>query len=92
MVIRRRLMESPLARTIRPRGPTHPSVRRNGAAAMNFALGPAEMLAAIAGGRPSRLSGDFAVHLTEVTLAMQAGHVGPMTTTCGLMEPMPWAR
>jgi predicted dehydrogenase len=92
MVIRRRLLESPLARTIKARGPTHPMVKRTGAAAMNFALGPAEMLDAIAAGRPSRLSGAYALHLTEATLAMQAGHVGPLTTTCDMMEPMPWAR
>jgi hypothetical protein len=67
-------------------------VKRSGAAAMNFALGPAEMLDAIATGCAPRLAGDYALHLTEVTLAMQAGHVGPLSTTCGQMEPMPWAR
>lgn len=94
--LRRRLMESPLARRIRPGGPTHPKVRRTGAAAMNFALGPAEMLEAIAAGRQPRLAGDFALHLTEVTLAIQEAAVTPglrtMTTTCQPPEPMPWAR
>ncbi len=58
---------------------------------MNFALGPAEVLAAIAAGRPSRLGGAFALHLTEATLAIQAGGVHPMRSTCEALEPMPWA-
>jgi predicted dehydrogenase len=94
--IRRRLLESPLARRLRIAGPTHPRVARSGASAMNFALGPAEMLAAIAAGRMSRLAGDYALHLTEVTLAIQNAGEGAgaqaMTTGCAPMEPMPWAR
>lgn len=90
--LRRRLMESPLPRRIRLKGPSHPKLRRRGAAAMNFALGPAEMLAAIAEGRQSRLAGDYALHLTEVTLACQRTGVHRMDTTCTAMEPMPWAR
>lgn len=95
MVIRRRLLESPLARRIRLKGATHPHVAREGAAAMNFALGPVEMLDAIAAGRVPRLAGDFALHLTEVTLAIQAAGetagAQRMTTSCQPMEPMPWA-
>jgi len=95
LVIRRRLLESPLSRRLRLPGPTHPQVAREGAAAMNFALGPAEMLDAIAAGRPPRLAGDFALHLTEVTLAIQSAGdstgAQAMTTTCAPMEPMPWA-
>ncbi|WP_417723099.1 Gfo/Idh/MocA family protein [Salipiger sp.] len=96
MTIRRRLMESPFPRRVRLDKATHPKVKRWGAAAMNFMLGPAEMLEAIAAGRPSRLSNDFALHLTEVTLAIQnAGETSgaqAMTTRCEAMEPMPWAR
>jgi len=90
--IRRRLMESPVAKRLRLHGPTHPKVTRQGAAAMNFALGPVEMLEAIAEGRPSRIAGDYALHLTEVTLACQTEGVHAMITTCQPMEPMPWAR
>ncbi|HJK95286.1 MAG TPA: Gfo/Idh/MocA family oxidoreductase [Polyangiaceae bacterium LLY-WYZ-15_(1-7)] len=90
--IRRRLLESPIPRRIRLKGPTHPKVSRKGAAAMNFALGPIEQLEAIAAGRPSRLAGAYAVHLTEVTLACQETGVHAMTTRCEPMEPMPWAR
>ena len=45
--------------------------------------------------RPCRLSNDFALHMTEVTLAIQnAGEAGAqdMTTRCAPMEPMPWAQ
>ncbi|WP_425097886.1 Gfo/Idh/MocA family protein [Tropicibacter sp. S64] len=96
MTIRRRLIESPWPRRVRLPGPTHPKVIRWGAAAMNFMLGPAEVLDAIRENRESRLGGDFALHMTEVTLAIQnAGeHAGSqaMTTGCAPMEPMPWAR
>lgn len=95
LTLRRKLLESPLARRIRLSGPTHPMVGRWGAASMNFALGPVEMLAAIAENRPCRLSADFALHLNEVTLAIQnAGETAgaqTMQTRCAPMEPMPWA-
>jgi predicted dehydrogenase len=96
MRIRRRLLEHPIGKRIRPAKETHPYVGRWGAASMNFALGPVEMLDAIAENRPARLSGDFALHLNEVTLAIQNAHdsagVQDMTTRCEPMEPMPWAR
>ena len=94
-VVRRRLINSPFSRSVRLPEPTHPMVGRRGAASMNFALGPAEVLAAISEGRPSRLNADFALHLNEVTLAIQnPGPVGAqtMTTTCPRIEPMPWAK
>ncbi|MBW4981166.1 Gfo/Idh/MocA family oxidoreductase [Mameliella sp. CS4] len=96
LTLRRRLMEHPFPRTLRLPQPTHPKVKRWGAAAMNFMLGPAEVLEALREGRPCRMSNDFALHLTEVTLAIQnAGETSgaqSMTTTCTAMEPMPWAR
>lgn len=93
--IRRRLVDMPFGRKIRFKGEDHPKVGRWGAASMNFALGPVEMLQAIAAGRPSRLSGDYALHLNEVTLAIQnAGDstgAQTMTTGCAPMEPMDWS-
>ncbi len=93
--IRRRLITHPIGKRIRLKGPTHPKVGRTGAASMNFMLGPAEMLAARDEERPCRLSADFALHLNEVTLAIQSAGDGTgaqeMTTTCDPMEPMPWA-
>jgi predicted dehydrogenase len=94
--IRRRLVEWPLTRRLRLKGPTHPKVKRTGAASMNFMLGPAEVLEAIHDKRPSRMPVDFALHLTEVTLAIQ--NAGPltgaqqMTTTFDPITPMPWAK
>jgi predicted dehydrogenase len=95
-VIRRRLIDSPLARTVKP-APSmrHPRVKRRGAAAMNFMLGPAEMLDAIAAGRPARLAGDFALHLTEVSLAIQAAGDSAgaqrMRTRFDRPDPVAWA-
>ncbi len=92
LTLRRRLLEHPLGRRIRLSGRTHPKVRRFGAAAMNFALGPVEMLAALEAGRSPRLAGAYALHLTEVTLAVASGESRDMTTSCAPLEPMPWAR
>ena len=96
-VIRRKLINSPVARRAKLASKlTHPKVGRRGAATMNFALGPAEMLEAIAAGRRPRLAGDFALHLTEVSLAIQsAGHGGGaqvMTTRFDPIAPMEWAK
>ena len=91
--IRRKLLNSPIARRIQIKGPSHPKVGRWGAAAMNFALGPAEMLSALREKRKCRLSADFALHLNEVTLAIQSGKgLEYMQTTCPPMDPMPWAQ
>ena len=93
--IRRRLVNSPMAKRLRLRRPTHPKLGRYGASSMNFALGPKEMVDALTEGRRSRMSADLALHLTEVTLAIQsAGESAgakPMRTRCDPIEPMPWA-
>ncbi|TNC13040.1 Gfo/Idh/MocA family oxidoreductase [Methylobacterium terricola] len=94
-VLRRRLIDSPVARRLRLGGRTHPMVGRKGATAMNFALGPQEMLAARAEGRASRLDADFALHLTEVALAIQNAGDGTghqvIASRAGRVAPMPWA-
>jgi predicted dehydrogenase len=90
--LRRRLMEAPFGRRLRARGPSHPKVGRWGAATMNFALGPIEMLAAQAEGRDCRLTNAMALHLTEVVLAIHDGAgAREMVTRCAPMEPAPWA-
>lgn len=95
MILRRRLLENPIGKRITLAGESHPKVKRWGAAEMNFALGPMEMIEALEAARAPRLAGDFALHLNEVTLAIQnAGRsrgVQAMTTRCATMEPMPWA-
>ncbi len=89
--IRRRLLNSPFTRRVRPpAGSTHPLIDRHGAASMNFALGVAEMAMAIAAGREPRLAGDFAVHLTEITLAIQAGGDYRARTSFAPIAPMEW--
>lgn len=96
MKIRRRLLEHPVGKRLRlSTRKTHPKLPRKGAAAMNFALGPEEMLNAISTDRQSRLAGDYALHLTEITLAIHnAGFHGGTyhpKSRCPVMEPMPWA-
>ena len=58
-------------------------------------LGPMELLNAISENRKPRLDADFALHLNEVTLAIQdAGATAGaqiMKTTCAPIDPMPWA-
>jgi predicted dehydrogenase len=93
-VFRRRLINSPWTRRVDAGRATDPKVGRRGAASMNFALGPAEMLAALREHRPCRLSADFALHMNEVTLAIQnagdSAGVQVMTTRCPPIEPLPW--
>jgi len=91
-IIRRRMINSPIARKVAPpTGARHPTVKRRGAASMNFALGPAEMLDAIAAGREARQAGDFALHLTEVSLAIQAAgeHSGAQTMQSSFVPSPP---
>lgn len=90
-ILRRRLINSPLAKRLQLKGPTHPRVKRWGAARMNFALGLAEAAQAIRDSRPCRLSTEFALHLNEVTLALQTIGVHRMRTSCPPISPMPWA-
>ncbi len=94
--LRRRLMDAPIAKRLKLKRETHPKVGRWGAASMNFALGVTELAQAIEEGRPSRMSADLALHLTEVTLAIQdAGEnsgAQRMQSACAPLEPMPWAR
>lgn len=94
--IRRRLMNAPFARRLKLSQPTHPKVGKWGAAAMNFALGPVEMARALRAGDSSRAGADLALHLTEVTLAIQSagehGGAQRMTTRCDPLALMPWAQ
>lgn len=95
-VIRRKLINSIFTQSFKIKGETHPKVPRRGAAAMNFALGPAEILAAIQEGRPTAHFADFALHLNEVTLSIQnsldSEGVQIMKTKCPALSPMAWAK
>lgn len=94
-VIRRKLINSPITRREKITGETHPKVGKWGAASMNFALGPAEMLSALNTGRIPLLGADFALHLNEVTLAIQgAGEDAgsqKMRTSFAPIPPTDWA-
>jgi hypothetical protein len=63
---------------------------------MNFALGPAELIAARTAQRKPQMSADFALHLNEVTLAIQdAGKergAQKMTTSFAALAPSEWAK
>lgn len=89
--IRRRLLLSPWRKR-------HPRLVEPGRklAHDDRARGVAELADAIAEGRPSRLSARFALHVTELTLAIQdAGASGGsyrMTTSFDPIAPMPWGR
>jgi hypothetical protein len=50
------------------------------------------MAEAIASGRAPRLAGSFALHLTEVSLAMQAGGDHRIESRFAPIAPMPWAQ
>jgi predicted dehydrogenase len=62
---------------------------------MDVSRGIAEMAEAVDQGRPCRLSPRFALHVNEITLAIQhpvePGTPKVMKTTCGPIEPMRWA-
>jgi predicted dehydrogenase len=94
-VFRRRLINGVWTRRVRVGRATDAKVGRRGSASMNFALGPLEMLAALREQRPCRLNADFALHMNEVTLAIQNAldvHcVQAMTTSCPPIQPMAWA-
>lgn len=63
---------------------------------VDFCLGIAEMEAALRENRPSRLSAQYCLHHTEVTLAIhnafETGSVHKVKTSFKPMEPMPWAK
>lgn len=92
LTVRRRLMEAPIAMRVKMRGGRQRRVERAGAASMNFALGPIDMLDAIQAGRPCRLDPAFCLHINELTLAIQnsgsSRGAQPMTTTCRPLSPL----
>ncbi len=92
LTVRRRLMAAPIARRVKMRGARQLRVGRAGAASMNFALGPIDMLNAIKAGQPSRLDPAFCLHINEITLAIQnsgsKSGAQSMTTTCRPLKPL----
>lgn len=93
--IRRRMIVSPWKRKLRLSGKSNPRASYGGSSSMDFCRGPAEMANSLNERRPCRLSPQFTLHVTEVSLAIhEAGIEGicrRLTTTFDPMEPMPWA-
>jgi predicted dehydrogenase len=94
--IRRRLLELPISRKLRLHSKaTHPVPAKGGSATMNFFLGPQQMLNSIAANNDPLPTMLMALHVNEVTLALQnAGeHSGAVAikTTCTPTPPQPWA-
>jgi len=75
-------------------GKNNPKVKSPGSQNINFARGVAELAQAIAEKRPSRLSADFCLHVTEIVLgidnALDTACPYKLTTTFAPMEPMPY--
>lgn len=92
---RRKLVTSPLPQRLKFSAPTHAKAPRFGAASMNFALGPLDLIEAIEENRTPRLTADFALHVTEVTLAIHAAGktdgIRLIESRCAPLVPMPWA-
>ncbi len=96
ITIRRRSMLSPWRRRIRRVRSGMPRPRSGGAQTIDFARGVAELAEAIQQKRRCRLDGRFALHVTELSLAIHhAMHDSCTHTLCSTfdpIEPMPWAR
>lgn len=95
VTIRRKSLVSPIARPIRLRKSPFGQSETKGAQQMDFARGPAELVAALREGRPSALSSRFCLHVNELVLAIESAHGGQavheMTTTFEPIEPASWA-
>jgi hypothetical protein len=91
LTIRRRTLLSPIRMKQR-------RLREPGRALVSDdrARGVAELASAITENRPSRISASFALHITELVLAIQGAgrNAGTyrMTTTFDPIPPMPWGR
>ncbi len=94
MLVHGNLIELPFGRRLRPTGASHPKLKAKNGSVMNYALGPVEMLEAIAERRDPRMSRAMAVHLNEVVLAVNApagqGALVDIQSRCAPVAPMPW--
>lgn len=93
--VRRRLMLHPWRRRLRLQRSDVHRPKSGGAQRMDFAGGVAELAESIRESRPCRLSAEFALHITELSLVINnaASHDQPhkMRNGCPSIEPMPWA-
>lgn len=95
LTIRRRTLLNPLRKRIRLAGTHLPQPKSGGAQRIDFGRGIAELAEAITQQRSCRLNGRFALHVTELALAiheaMEHSTTHTMRTTFDPMAPMPWA-
>jgi predicted dehydrogenase len=96
VTIRRKTFISPWRKTYRLPTTPHKGPKTKGAQSMDYARGPAELVAAVRENRPCRLSPRFSLHVNEMALAIhwarQLGATYRMSTTFDSIEPMPWSR
>ncbi len=71
MTIRRKAFLSPLRRRYSIPNVPKSTVTATGTSRMNYAAGVAELALSVLEGRPCRLSPQFSLHITEVSLALQ---------------------
>ena len=89
--IRRRLMESPIAKRLRlHQRQDGARVAKRGSSKMNYFLGPNEMLRFLKYGGDNLASSDLALHTTEATLVLQNAGVTSTTHTMRTRcDPLP---
>jgi predicted dehydrogenase len=86
--------EKPVLRLVSD--PTSRPQQKHALDTMDFIRGISELSSAILEGRPCRLSAEHALHVTELTLALQSpqemGTPYHLTTTFSQITPMAWAQ
>lgn len=93
--IRRKVLMNPIKRKV-PLVRKPPQFKTRGAQKMDFCRGVAELAAAIAEQRPSRMAADVSLHNNELAIAIQnafsTGAPYQLTTTFEPPTPMLWAK
>jgi predicted dehydrogenase len=93
--IRRRTLLSPIPKRLRLLGKHLPSPRSGGSQVIDFARGIADLADAANQGRSPRLSARFALHISELALAIQyateSSHTYTLKSTFEPVQPMDWA-
>jgi predicted dehydrogenase len=94
--IRRRLFLDPFGLRCRLADSGLPRPRSGGSQVIDFARGLEDLAESLRTGAPCRLGADFALHVTELALAIQNAHLQPqpyrLTSTFAPVRPMDWAR